>query len=415
MRYAFPWYHLAPCIMKRLVRLFQNYLNKTLVYDVLRKAGIVLLSFFMMHTTNAQFSITFSVKQPSASHSSDTFFITGNFNGWDPGNRGYSIQKGANGIAAITLMLQAGSYEYKFTRGSWEKVETNANGKTIPNRNLTVSSDTTIHVEVAGWADDFEQEVFPEKKHTASPNVRIIDTAFYMPQLHRNRRIWLYLPPGYGKRRERHPVIYMHDGQNLFDEATSFAGEWGIDEYLDSISSSGNRGAIIVGIDNGLSKRMAEYNPYTFQQFGKGEGNEYVDFVVKTLKPYIDKKYRTLNNKQNTFIAGSSMGGLISLYSVLKYPKVFGGAGIFSPAFWTAQGIDSMVRSQAPSLTSLLFFYAGGKENDSMLPDMERIISEIKQYSTSKTKVFIDPDAKHNEVSWRKYFPLFYEWLILKK
>lgn len=121
----------------------------------------------------------------------------------------------------------------------------------------------------------------------------------------------------------------MQDGQNLFDDATSYAGEWGIDEHLDSLFSSGKKEAIIVGIDNGLSKRMTEYNPYSFQQFGKGEGNEYVDFLVKNLKPFIDKKYRTLKNKQNTFIAGSSMGGLISLYAALKYPKIFVGAGIF--------------------------------------------------------------------------------------
>ncbi len=369
----------------------------------------------MIHTANAQFSVTFSLKQPSAFHSSASFFITGSFNGWDPGNKEYTFQPGTNGVAVITLMLQAGSYQYKFTRGSWEEVETDANGKNIINRSLILSSDTTIHIEIAGWADDFEQEVFPEKKHTASQNVSIIDTAFYMPQLHRKRRIWLYLPPGYNTSKEMYPVIYMHDGQNLFDNATSFAGEWGVDEYLDSISSSGKKAAIIVGIDNGMAKRMAEYNPYTFQQFGKGEGSQYVDFLVKNLKPFIDKKYRTLKNKQNTFIAGSSMGGLISLYAVLKYPKVFGGAGIFSPAFWTARGIDSMVRSHAASLTSRLFFYAGGKENNSMVPDMKRIVSEIRQYSTSKTKVVIDSEAQHNEASWRKYFPQFYEWLMFNK
>ena len=113
----------------------------------------------------------------------------------------------------------------------------------------------------------------------------------------------------------------MHDGQNLFDNATSYSGEWGIDEYLDSIFTLGKKEVIVVGIDNGLSKRMNEYNPYSFRQYGKGEGDEYVDFLVKNLKPFIDKHYRTLPGKKNTYIAGSSMGGLISLYAVLKYPE----------------------------------------------------------------------------------------------
>ncbi len=83
----------------------------------------------------------------------------------------------------------------------------------------------------------------PEKVHTASPNVKIIDTAFFIPQLNRKRRIWIYLPPEYEATRGHYPVLYMHDGQNLFDNATSYAGEWGIDEYLDSISSRGEKGS----------------------------------------------------------------------------------------------------------------------------------------------------------------------------
>ncbi|MEP7232624.1 MAG: alpha/beta hydrolase-fold protein [Ginsengibacter sp.] len=370
---------------------------------------------FMMYTTNAQFSVTFSLKNISASHIADTFFITGNFNAWDPGNEQYSLRTGGDGSAIITLLLQAGNYEYKFTRGSWAEVETNAEGKNLLNRSLVVNGNTSVEVEIAGWVDDFTQDVFPEKKHTASQNVRIIDTAFYMPQLHRSRRIWLYLPPGYESTKEKYPVIYMHDGQNLFDEATSFAGEWGIDEYLDSIYSLGKKSAIIVGIDNGQVERMAEYNPYTFQQFGEGEGDKYVDFLVKNLKPYIDRNYRTLKNKQNTFIAGSSMGGLISFYAILKYPKVFGGAGAFSPAFWTAPGIDSMVRTHAAAMSSRIFFYAGGKEGNSMLPNMERIANETRQYSRSNIKEVIDPEAQHNEAAWKNHFPQFYEWVILKK
>ncbi|MGH2646540.1 MAG: alpha/beta hydrolase, partial [Ginsengibacter sp.] len=311
--------------------------------------------------------------------------------------------------------LPDGSYEYKITRGEWVKVETTTNGKGIANRVLKVAGDTSVFIEVGGWNDDFAQNLLPVKKHTVSPNVSVMDSAFSIPQLNRTRRIWIYLPPDYKSTRKKYPVLYMHDGQNLFDEATSYSGEWGVDKYLDSIFSLHKKEVIVVGIDNGLYKRMNEYNPYSFQQFGKGEGDEYVDFLVKTLKPYIDKNYRTLSDKKNTYIAGSSMGGLISLYAVIKYPSVYGGAGIFSPAFWTASGIDSAVISKAKNIHSRLFFYAGGKEGDVMVPDMKRIEKEIETTSSSPVHEIIDADAKHNEAAWRKYFPDFYEWTVIEQ
>ena len=372
-------------------------------------------SFIMIQNANAQFSVTFRFAHFPENHLSETFFIAGKFNDWHPGSEQYSFHRKEDGSAGITLSLAAGSYEYKFTRGEWPKVETTPDGKNLANRSINVNQDTTVHIDIASWADDFNKDVFPEKRHTASSNVHIIDTAFYMSQLQRERRIWIYLPAGYEDSRKKYPVIYMHDGQNLFDEATSFAGEWGVDEYMDSLRATGDDEAIIVGIDNGQSKRMTEYNPYTFGQFGKGEGDHYVDFLVKNLKPFIDKNYRTLKGRPNTFIAGSSMGGLISLYAVLKYPKIFGGAGIFSPAFWTAKGIDSMVRSHGRSISARLFFYAGGREGNSMVVNQKRIINEIELSSASKIKEVVDSGGQHNEAAWRKYFPEFYKWVVLKK
>lgn len=365
--------------------------------------------------TVAQYKVTFLVKQPSLLHSMDHIYVTGNFNLWNPADTSYLLKSNQTGVSKITLSLPAGNYEYKFTRGSWQKGETDAAGKGISNRALIVKSDTTIPINIQGWNDDFTSNNIPvQKTHSASVNVKIIDTAFYIPELKRKRRIWIYLPPNYTTGKKKYPVLYMHDGQNLFDNATSYAGEWGVDEYLDSISKSGKKEVIVVGIDNGLSKRMSEYNPWEFENYGKGEGDKYVDFLVKTLKPFIDKHYRTLKSKPNTYIAGSSMGGLISLYAVLKYPKVFGGAGIFSPAFWTAKGIDSTVIADGKKVNSRLFFYAGGKEGDSMIPDMKRIEKEMKEHSKSPIKEMVGENEHHNEAAWRKYFPDFYEWVIEK-
>lgn len=378
-----------------------------------KKHLFVALLLFVSFSSFAQYKVIFLVKQPSLLHSMDHIYIAGNFDMWNPADKSSQLHHEQSDVLSVTLSLPVGNYEYKFTRGSWEKVETDSSGNSIKNRILKLESDTTIHIDILGWNDDFKKNASNSKKdNSASVNVKIIDTAFYMPQLKRTRRIWLYLPPDYAKSTKKYPVLYMQDGQNLFEEKTSYSGEWGVDEYLDSIFKKGKKEVIVVGIDNGNFKRMQEYNPWKFQRFGEGEGDKYIDFLVKTLKPFIDKHYRTLSDKQNTFIAGSSMGGLISLYAVLKYPKVYGGAGIFSPSFWTASGIESTATTDAKKLNSRLFFYAGGKEGGSMIPDMKRIAKEIRERSKSPVKEMIDPDAKHNETAWRIHFPDFYEWTI---
>lgn len=357
----------------------------------------------------SQVHVRFDVKQ--SSHTSDTIYLAGNFNNWNAGDKNYQFKFGEAANRSFTIELPAGNYEYKLTRGAWNNVECTRDGKDIANRTLKLTKDTTINILLQKWKDDFKQEALL-KKHTVSEHVTILDTAFNIPQLNRSRRIWLYLPKDYYKSKKRFPVLYMHDGQNLFDEFTSGFEEWGIDECLDSLFNQGKKKCIVIGIDNG-PKRMNEYNPYNFKQAGKGEGNEYIDFIVKTLKPYIDNHLHTLKDKKNTFIAGSSMGGLISLYAVMKYPEVFGGAGIFSPAFLTASGLENDLNTMAKKINSKLFFYAGGNESEKMIPYMKEVESKIKSLSPSKIFEEIDPEAKHNEAAWRKYFIDFYKMIIL--
>jgi predicted alpha/beta superfamily hydrolase len=149
-----------------------------------------------------------------------------------------------------------------------------------------------------------------EQNQSLAPNVYILDTAFYMPQLGRYRRIWLYLPPDYHTSTRHYPVLYMHDGQNLFQEWSAFGEEWGVDETIDAME----RKCIVVGVDNGGEHRLREYKLHDDEEFGKGEGRPYLAFLVETLKPFIDRSYRTKTGREHTWIAGSSMGGLISLW-----------------------------------------------------------------------------------------------------
>ena len=158
---------------------------------------------------------------------------------------------------------------------------------------------------------------------------------------------------------------------------------------------------------------MNEYNPYDNERFGKGEGDLYADFIVQTLKPFIDREYRTLRKRDNTFIAGSSMGGLISMYAVLKYPKVFGGAGIFSPAFWiSGEKIYDDILAKGSKVKAKLYFYGGKLEGESMVPDMLKAFAGMAAVSKSKMTTVIRDEGKHNEPTWRKEFPLFYEWIM---
>ena len=354
---------------------------------------------------------------PANNPANSSLFVAGSFNGWNPQNKSFQFQKNEKGYF-LELSLNAGSYEYKITRGGWDKVECTKDGRDVGNRTLKVETEPTIEVAVEGWKDLFASSSQP-KKSTANKNVRIIDTAFFIPQLNRPRRVWIYLPPSYNSSTKKYPVMYMHDGQNVFDDLTSFSGEWGVDEAMDTLGLK-TKECIVVGIDNGGNKRLNEYCPYDFDLkgiaannvSGKGEGALYVDFLAKTLKPFIDKKYRTLKDSKNTFTAGSSMGGLISMYAVLKYPKVFGGAGVFSPAFWVGPKIFDDIKAKGKKVNAKIYFYAGDEEGETMVPMTLQAFNEMHKVSKSKMCEVIRAGGKHNEQRWRIEFPLFYDWIM---
>jgi predicted alpha/beta superfamily hydrolase len=245
---------------------------------------------------------------------------------------------------------------------------------------------------------------------SASRNVHVVDTAFFIPQLNRYRRIWIYLPPSYSKTRKKYPVLYMHDGQNVFDNATSFAGEWGVDEALDSMSSQFGE-MIVVAIDNGGEKRMSEYSP-SDNKYAKAEGEAYVDFMVETLRPFINKHYRTKKCGKHNYIAGSSMGALISFYALVKYPKKFGGAGIFSPSFWIAPELKNLPADQAKKIKGRIYMFAGMQESEHMVTDMLQVFENLKKSSKAEIKTVIRAEGKHSESTWREEFPLFYKFLM---
>lgn len=248
-----------------------------------------------------------------------------------------------------------------------------------------------------------------EKTQHSALNVEVIDEAFYMPQLDRHRRIWVYKPSGYYQTDKRFPVVYMHDGQNLFDEAIAFGQEWGIDETLNSMLAE----CIIVGIDNS-EHRMKEYNFHDHDEFGPGEGRKYINFIVETLKPVIDLNFRTKPDRVYTHIAGSSMGGLISLFGAMYFPETFGGAGVFSPSLWLVPTAKDELAPLAESNTEFpqrFYFYGGANEGDNMVEHINTIAELLRQYPQYAVDVEVDPEGEHSEYHWRNKFPDYYSWL----
>ncbi len=381
-----------------------------------RKFYLPLLLLCITFSTAAQFTLRIEITATPPAYQEEGIFAAGSFNNWDPGNNKFLFSKINNKWVLEIGGLSARQYQFKFTRGSWQKVETTHAGSDIDNRTVLLTADTTIQCAIDGW----REEVTAAQKHTASVNVHIIDTAFFIPQLNRYRRIWMYLPPGYASAQKKYPVLYMQDGQNLFDAATAAYGEWGVDELMDSLLASKKQECLIVGIDHGGNKRMSEYNPYEFivEEGSKAsqkfipEGDAYIDFITQTLKPFIDSHYRTLPSKENTIIAGSSMGGVISYYATLKYPGVYGKAGIFSPAYWTASKLSALTDSISGKVSAKYFFYMGGLEGEKNIALMDEMTDRLGAASGSMIYSVTDARGKHNEAAWHKWFAEFYNWIM---
>lgn len=246
------------------------------------------------------------------------------------------------------------------------------------------------------------------QESTASKNVSTF--TIEAPQLKTSKKIWIYLPENYSKDlKKRFSVIYMHDAQNLFDDKTSFVGEWNVDEKLDSLKAP----VIVVGIEHGNDKRIDELTPFKNEKYGGGNADQYLEFIVKTLKPYVDQNYRTKTKPKNTTIMGSSLGGLVSFYGALKYPDVFGKAGVFSPSFWFSNEIYAFAEKQSKIKTKI-YFLCGDKESDDMVTDlhkMERLLDTKRCYCLHLNKTRIVKGGEHNEKLWRNGFTDAILWL----
>jgi predicted alpha/beta superfamily hydrolase len=249
---------------------------------------------------------------------------------------------------------------------------------------------------------------------TAQPQVSVLAPPLPMPGLNRERGLRVYLPPSYEEQpARRYPVLYMHDGQNLFDATTAYAGEWGVDETLNALARAGGPEVIVVGIDNGRERRNVELSPFAHPRIGAAEGAQYLRFIVETVKPFIDQRYRTRPEPEHTGVMGSSMGGLISHFAIQQHPQVFGRAGVFSPSYWVSPQLFDLAARQALAPGARLYLYAGGREGGNIPQDSQKMFGVLQAGNPSAQLQFsLAPQAGHDEAAWRAEFGRAVQWLF---
>jgi predicted alpha/beta superfamily hydrolase len=252
-----------------------------------------------------------------------------------------------------------------------------------------------------------------QQPHTLSGDIRVHKN-FHSKILNNDRDVLVYLPPGYEANKKAHySVLYLHDGQNLFDGATSFipGQEWRVDETAQALISSGRiEPLIIVGIYNAGKDRINEYTPVADAKYKGGKGDLYGRLLVEELKPFIDATYRTRKDAQHTGVGGSSLGGLISLYLALRYPNVFGRVAVVSPSVWFAENhIVNYVKALPKKPKVRIWLDMGTKEGrdaEEARKSMNdaRLLKDTlvrKGWKPGKDLLYSEAEgAEHNERAW---------------
>jgi predicted alpha/beta superfamily hydrolase len=348
--------------------------------------------------------------------SPDTFgkpvFISGNFNDWAAGDERYRMMPA--GEQHYVFHFPAGAklpapFEYKYTLGNWDSEELDAAGNPLRNR-LLQRPQGRFCDRVPRWRREglsYKSELLPHRV--------LVDEFFPLSPLRRHRRVQALLPWDYHSSQRRYPVLYLHDGQNLFDELAPY-GNWALDRQMAFLAERGLGDFIIVTVDHGGEERIVEYNPYAHPRFGKGKGKQYARFKSSILKPRIDKLYRSLPGRRFTGIGGSSLGGLISLYTSIEHAGVFGRAMVFSPSLWVSPQIYEDVQRAGLPADSRFYLYGGGAESRDMLPSLRRLSQLLtqagRQEGGAAVALSTDPLGRHQEARWGEEFPHAVEWMF---
>jgi predicted alpha/beta superfamily hydrolase len=249
------------------------------------------------------------------------------------------------------------------------------------------------------------------------PVIDIISEQFEIPQLIKTRRITALLPWNYYQTSRRYPVLYLQDGQNLFDDHAPF-GSWELRRQMARLTEKEMGDVIVVAIDHAEDERVAEFTPSQKTKLGVGDGEKYARFLAETLKPYIDLTYRTHPDAVHTGIGGSSMGGLISIYAVMQHPELYSRLMIFSPSLWVSPSVTEYFTMESSSFNGKIYLYGGRKEGSelvTLLKNFRRQLDESSGSGSVQVHLNIRDDGEHNEHAWGQEFPAALEWLFFTR
>ena len=338
-------------------------------------------------------------------------YISGNFNNWITQDKNFEMERVGQGLYHYKFAHDFNYPDellYKFTRGDWSEVEIDKFGNRTENRNCKQKNGVRKE-HVAKWRHNW----LPFKSKFL-PKVQLISEEFEIPQLNKTRRVWALLPHDYDTSVENYPVLYLQDAQNLFNENAQY-GNWEIDKKL-AVMAEYNIGKIIViAVEHAEKERIKEYNVGN-TVLGTGEGKKYIRFLTDTLKPFVDENFRTKPEREFTGIGGSSMGGLVSIFSGIMYPEVFGKLMIFSPSLWVVPKIKLSFLDMDEPQNTRIYLYAGGDESATMIDHVKsfkkRLLNKEGFAEKMKIRLSINMEGKHNERYWSDEFPKAIEWLF---
>jgi predicted alpha/beta superfamily hydrolase len=358
--------------------------------------------------------VFFEVAVPPQTPADAELWLTGNHEALGQWNvKGLKLERTPQGRYTASLTLPSGTaLEFKVTRGSWDTVEKGPKGEELPNRSMRVvgTRSQRVPITVSQWADGGGG---PAPKGVTG-TVRYLRNV-KSRHLSRPRDVIVWLPPGYdANSRRRYPVLYMHDGQNLMDAGTSFSGEWQVDETAQRLVQEGKvEPLLIVGVYN-TEERFSEYTQVAdpvYAEHGGGKADAYGRFLVEELKPLIDKTFRTRKGAQDTGLAGSSLGGLVTMHLGLKYPGTFRRLGVMSPSvFWANKDIVTRVKALPRKLPLRIWVDIGTEESRGSQETVEdaRLLRDAlvsEGWRLDKDLRYVEvPGAVHTESAWAARF-----------
>lgn len=384
--------------------------------------AFVVVASFVFPSIGATHKLKLIVTPPQNYQPSESVHIVGNFNDWLlSGAKATQLQL-VEGKLIADLAVTDDELFFTFVKEQdWQHMPASVEGKSLCTYYKKLDKNTTtLFSEIPAWKTD---AILQEAQSSATENVRYLKD-FYVPQYDRKADIAIYLPESYKTLKDKkYPVLYMLDGQNIFDAATSYSDEWKVDELLSNLEHSDNfTEIIVVAIPNGFD-RSIEYNPWNFVngdgEVVQGKGAITIDFIKNTLKPHVDKHFRT--EPENSGLAGSSLGGLMALYAAIEHSDVFKFVASFSPALDIKDATGSNVLFEAiknKKLTTSKIYFDIGKIEYGDYSRIETLFSMLQvAYSgnVSHLRLVKDDQGRHCELDWSKRFPDAIKWLLTEE